>query len=177
MREADVAIRFNEPTQPDLIQRHLGSMRANLYASPEYLKDRGVPKTIQDLKGHDTIQFGAGTAPFHEVNWFAETLAKANVEARTALAVNNIYGIYRAVKSGLGIGSLPDYFLKEGTGIVQVLPEVEGPVIDAYFVYAAELRNSTRVSVFRDYLVKELGRAKSQLMVVAHHTEPLRNAG
>ena len=27
MREADVAIRFNEPRQPDLIQRHLGSLR------------------------------------------------------------------------------------------------------------------------------------------------------
>jgi hypothetical protein len=50
-------------------------------------------------------------------------------------------------------------------------------VIDAYFVYASELRNSTRVSVFRDYLVKEIGRAKSQLMVVAQQSGPLRNAG
>jgi DNA-binding transcriptional LysR family regulator len=177
MREADVAIRFNEPTQPDLIQRHLGSMRANLYASPEYLKERGVPQTIADLKGHDTIQFGEGTAPFHDVNWFAEALEKAGVVARTALSVNNMYGIYRAVKAGIGIGSLPEYFFREGSGIVQVLPELEGPVIDAYFVYASELRNSTRVAVFRDYLVREIARARSQLTVVAQKAETLRNTG
>ena len=177
MREADVAIRFNEPTQGDLIQRHLGGLRVNLYASPEYLKERGVPQAIADLKDHDVVQFGYGALPFQDVNWFAETLAKAKVEARTALTVNNIYGIYRAVKAGIGIGPLPEYFIREGSGIVQVLPEMEGTVVDAYFVYAAELRNSTRVAVFRDYLVREINRARSQLALVAQKSETLRNAG
>ena len=177
MREADVAIRFNEPTQPDLIQRHIGSMRANLYASPEYLKERGVPQDLAELKDHDIIQFGQGTAPIQHINWVVEELAKEGLEAHTALTVNNIYGIYRAIKAGIGIGSLPEYFGREGTGIVQVLPELQGTQIDAYFVYAAELRNSTRVSVFRDYLVREIGRAKSQLTVVAQKAETLSKAG
>ena len=177
MREADVAIRFNEPTQGDLIQRHLGSMRANLYASPEYLKDRGVPQGIHDLKTHDIVQFGEGTAPIPHINWLSEQMAAVDVAAHTTLRVNNIYGIYRAIKAGIGIGSLPEYFGREGTGIVQVLPELEGMQIDAYFVYAAELRNSTRVSVFRDYLVREIGRAKSQLTVGAQKTETLSKTG
>jgi DNA-binding transcriptional LysR family regulator len=177
MREADVAIRFSAPTQGDLVQRHLGSMPVYLYASPEYLKERGVPQTLADLKGHDTIQFGEGVLPFDEVNWFTEALDRAGVGARTALAVNNIYGIYRAVKAGIGIGSLPEYFFREGSGIVQVLPEIEGPVVEAYFVYAAELRNSARVAVFRDYLVREIARARSQLTLVAHKAETLLNAG
>jgi DNA-binding transcriptional LysR family regulator len=176
MREADVAIRFHEPTQSDLVQRHIGSLRANLYAAPEYLKERGVPQTLADLKGHDTVQFGARVLPYNEINWFADVIARAGVEVRTALSVNSIYSIYRAVRAGIGIGSLPEYFVREVPGIVQVLPEVEGPQVDAYFVYAAELRNSTRVAVFRDFLMREMARSKSQLSVVAQKTETLRSA-
>ena len=46
MREADVAIRLRQPTQPDLIQRKLFSVRFHAYASPEYLK-RFVPAEIE----------------------------------------------------------------------------------------------------------------------------------
>ena len=177
MREADVAIRFNEPTQPDLIQRHLGNLRANLYASPEYLKERGLPRSIDDLKNHDIVLFGEGVVPVATVHWLADILTKNMIASRAALRVNNIYGIYRAVKAGIGIGPLPEYFLQEGRGIVQILPELEGPAIDAYFVYPEELRNSARVTVFRDFLVREIAKARSQLSVVAASPDPLRSAG
>jgi DNA-binding transcriptional LysR family regulator len=176
MRQADVAIRFNEPKQPDLIQRHLGTLRSHLYASPEYLKERGMPRSLEDLQNHDVVLFGEGVAPTAAVHWLAELLNKNEVDYRAALRVNSLYGIYRAVKAGIGIGPLPEYFLQEGRGIVQVLPETEGTTIDAYFVYPEELRNSARVAVFRDYLVREIARARSQLAVVAQPTETLRTA-
>lgn len=171
MREADVAIRFNEPTQPDLIQRHIGSLRANLYASADYLKERGVPHTLDDLRNHDLVLFGEGVMPVRAVNWLNDILHNNGIPTRAALRVNNLYGIYRAVKAGIGIGALPEYFLQEGRGIMQVLPGTEGPAIEAYFVYPEELRQSARVAVFRDFLVREIGRAKSQLRVVAHNLE------
>jgi len=176
MREADVAIRFNEPKQPDLIQRHLGNLRSNLYASPEYLKERGLPVTLDDLKNHDVVLFGEGVVPTASVHWLAELLHKNKINSRAALHVNSLYGIYRAVKAGIGIGPLPEYFLQEGRGIVQVVPEVEGPTIGAYFVYPEELRNSARVAVFRDYLVREIAKARSQLTVVAAASETMRTA-
>src|SRR5262249_59595736 len=36
MREADVAIRLRQPTQPDLIQRNLFALHFHAYASPDY---------------------------------------------------------------------------------------------------------------------------------------------
>lgn len=177
MREADVAIRFNEPTQPDLIQRHIGTLRANLYASADYLKERGVPHTLEDLRNHDLVLFGEGVAPVRSINWLPEIMREKSLDARAALRVNNLYGIYRAVKAGIGIGALPEYFLQEGRGVVQVLPGVEGPAIETYFVYPEELRQSARVAVFRDFLVREISRAKSQLRVVAHnHDDGTRSA-
>ena len=163
MREADVALRFNEPRQPDLVQRHLGSLRGSIYASPEYLAERGTPKTLADLKSHDLVVFGEGVSPVVTVNWLPELLQKNDINPHVALRVNNIYGIYRAVQAGIGIGSLPEYFVQEGKGVTRVLPEISGPPLDFYFVYPEELRQSARVQVFRDFLVREIAKAKLQM--------------
>jgi len=162
MREADVAIRFAEPTDPNLIQRHAGTMKVMLFASPDYLKERGTPRSLEDLAKHDIIAFGEGVLPFETVDWVSHELQNRNIAFKPVLRVNNIYGIYRAVKSGIGIGSLPEYFFREGRGLVHVLPDMEGPEIHGYFVYPEELRNSARVAVFRDFLFREIARARSQ---------------
>ena len=46
MREADVAIRMMPPRQPDLIQRHLATIKVKIYASKEYLERHGRPDTM-----------------------------------------------------------------------------------------------------------------------------------
>ena len=44
--------------------------------------------------------------------------------------------------------------MQESSKIVQILPHLEGPTYEAYFVYAEEMRNSKRIAVFRDFLVR-----------------------
>lgn len=155
MRAADVAIRFNAPRQPDLIQRHLINLHYNVYAAPEYLQKYGTPKTPADLDNHRLITYGDDSkAPVDNMNWL---LSAGTTTPRSAvLRINNIYGIYRAVRSGLGIAALPDYFASVASRLVQVLPELRGPSFDCYFVYPEELRHSKRVMVFRDFLLKKL---------------------
>ena len=63
--------------------------------------------------------------------------------------INNVYGMLRAAERGLGVGSLPDYLCSASRRLVRVLPQLEGPTFDAFFVYAAEMRESKRVRVFR----------------------------
>lgn len=161
MREADVAIRFTEPRQPDLIQRHLMAVRFHIYGSVDYLKRRGIPQTLSDLSNHDLILFGSETkAPVENINWL-ETVGDAKPGARrVVLKVNNQYAIYRAVNSGLGLASLPDYMVEGSNDVVRVLPEVMGPEANAYFVYAEELRNSKRIAVFRDFLLRKVAETK-----------------
>ena len=55
MREADVAIRLRQPTQPDLIQRKLFSVHFHAYASPDYLKRFGTPRSHEELDKHRII--------------------------------------------------------------------------------------------------------------------------
>jgi DNA-binding transcriptional LysR family regulator len=160
MREADCAIRFQPPRQPDLIQRQLKVVRSRLYASPDYLKAHGMPTTKEALEDHQLIVYGEDAPqPTPNINWLLAA-PKAPNPHRPVLKVNNIYGIYRAVMSGVGIAALPSYMTRLTNNLVHVVPELEGPEAHTYFVYAEELRQSKRIGVFRDYLVRKVAEAQ-----------------
>ena len=78
------------------------------------------------------------------------------------LKVNSVYAIRRAVQSGMGLASLPEFMATDFANLVRVLPELQGPRIDAYFVYPEELRNSKRIQVFRDFLLRKVAENKMQ---------------
>lgn len=157
MRQADVALRFVPPKQPDLIQRHLLSMPYHVFAAPEYLKKYGMPKHVRDLDDHKIIIYGEEfKPPVQEMNWLLTADTADGRPRKPILKLNNIYGMFRAVESGLGIAALPEYFSSESSNLVKILPEEHGPDVNIYFVYAEELRHSKRVTVFRDFLIKEI---------------------
>jgi DNA-binding transcriptional LysR family regulator len=162
MREADVAIRMHPPRQPDLVQRHLGEIRWQVWASPEYLKAHGAPEKVEDLDHHKLILFGNRKPPVNDVNWIAEIGRRDGTPRPAVLEVNSLQVMLTAIKAGIGLGAVPDYLISEGDPIVPVLQNITKPHVDMYFVYPEELRNSKRVSVFRDFLVKNItGRSPS----------------
>jgi len=153
MREADVAIRLRRPTQPDLIQRKLFTVHQHLYASIDYVKKYGIPKSVEDLDKHKILTFGQAPGYLTNVNWL-ETLGRPEDEPRNVtLRVNNLYGLRRAVQSGIGIAFLGDYIVAADSSLVQIDLPVETPEFDTYFVYPEELKDTKRVTVFRDFLV------------------------
>jgi DNA-binding transcriptional LysR family regulator len=161
MREADVAIRMLPPRQPDLIQRHLLTVHINIYAAASYIHRRGMPKTPEDLDGHSIIVYGEDARPpVQDLNWLLRLGVKSGQRRTPVLCINNVYAIFKALQAGIGIGALPEYMVQGSNDLVRVLPQIQGPRIDAYFVYPEELRNSKRIQVFRDFLLQQV--AKSQ---------------
>ena len=156
MREADVAIRMHPPKQPDLVQRHLLAIQWIVCASPEYLKKHGVPQRPEDLDAHKQILFGDYHPPVQDINWLAEAGRRPGSPRRALLEVNSTQAMVLSIRSGLGIGALPDYLIAENQDLVVLLPELKAPKVDVYFVYPEELRNSKRVAVFRDFLLSRL---------------------
>lgn len=157
MREADVAIRMAKPKQPDLVQRLLLTVQSHVYAAADYLSNKGTPETAEDLDQHAIILYGQDAPPpVASINWLMDAGADPENRRKPILRLNNLYGIYRAVHSGLGIAALPDYMVPETSSLIRILPELAGPSIEAYFVYPEELRQSKRVSVFRDFLLRKV---------------------
>ena len=172
-RQADVAIRFSEQTNSKVIQRRLMTIRYHLFASREYLRTRGTPLTAQDLDQHELIVYGNDLeAPLKNLDWVLELGCEPGKVRHPALRVNSVYGIYRAVKSGLGIAALPYYISDEDPELAEVLPNLQGPTIDAYFVYPEELRWSKRVSVIRDFLLQQAAEDQGAAPNVIRVAEP-----
>ncbi len=156
MREADVAIRMHPPKQPDLVQRHLLTILWQVCASPDYLKRNGVPTRPEELDAHKLILFGGYHPPVTDMNWLADAGRRPGNPRRALLEVNSTQAMTLAIRSGLGIGALPDYVMAENQDLVVLMPDLKPPKIDVYFVYPEELRNSKRVAVFRDFLLSRL---------------------
>jgi DNA-binding transcriptional LysR family regulator len=159
MREADVAVRLRQPVQPDLIQRKLFSVRFHIYASPEYLKRFGTPRTLEELDKHRVLLLGGNVPTYlQNVNWLVDVARDGKGPRTPLLVINNILGIMRACQRGLGIAMLPDYLVEEDGGLVQLFVDGEEISLDAYFVYPEELKSVARVQVFRDFLVAKAQR-------------------
>lgn len=156
IREADAAIRFHPARHPDLVQVPLMSLRNSLYASNDYLRQHGVPQKLSDLAGHKLLAFdgSVNTLPFPEVNWMLELPGLKGV--RPSFRVNSLIAMRTAVKQGMGIAALPDYLVHRTRHISRVLPDVAGPVTDAWYVYPVELKNSKRVSVFKHFVGQKI---------------------
>ncbi len=157
MREADIGIRLSPPRQADLIQRHLLTVHMAIFASTHYLKKHGSPTKPEDLDDHRIVVYGDDARPpVPDVNWLLRIGNSSGELRKPNLTINNVYGVMRAVQAGAGIGALPEFMVQGQSDLVQVLPELTGPTIDAYFVYPEELRSSKRIQVFRDFLLRHV---------------------
>jgi len=154
MREADVAIRMKEPSQADLIRRRLMAVRMRLFATQAYLADRGVPRRLDDLSQHRLICQHASSAQVAAGAVLVQQLM--SYEIPSTLTVNNYYGVLQAVLSNLGIGVLPDYLTEDFPNLVRVLPTVESSEVPVFLAYPEELRQSKRVTAFRDFVTEEV---------------------
>ena len=154
MREADVAIRMKEPSQADLVRKRLMSIRMRLYASPDYLAANGKPQRLEDLSTHRLIAQSPTAAQVTAGAQLVQRLLSYDVPAK--LTVNNYFGVLQAVISNLGIGVLPDYILEDFPSVVRVLPEIESNEVPVFLAYPEELRQSKRVSAFRDFVQEEI---------------------
>ena len=140
------------------------TVRHHAYASADYLKKYGIPQRPEELDKHRIIIYGSDSRPpIRNVNWLLESGARPGFERQPIFAVNNLYAILKALQSGLGIASLPDFMEQETSGLVRVLPDMLGGEFEAFFVYPEELRTSKRISVFRDFLLRKVADAKNGL--------------
>jgi DNA-binding transcriptional LysR family regulator len=70
--------------------------------------------------------------------------------------VNNYFGVLQGVLNNLGIGVLPDYVTEDFPDLVRVMPEVESAEVPVFLAYPEELRQSKRISAFRDFVQDEI---------------------
>ena len=155
---SDVEVRMTPSSSQDDVQIKLADCRYKIFASKDYLKVNGLPKTTKDLDDHKIISYGEDAQPpidRHRLNWLL-TIGKENKRPRKPiLEVSSIYGIAKATEVGMGIASLPDLMEFEMIELIEILPQLEGPKMSISLCYNYELRNDSRIKAFKDFMLQE----------------------
>jgi DNA-binding transcriptional LysR family regulator len=154
MREADVAIRMKEPSQADLIRKRLMTVHMCLYATESYVRKQGTPESHEALTGHRLICQNPRSAQAGAAATVVSELMTNDISS--LLTVNNYFGVLQGVLHDLGIGVLPDYLSHDFPQLVRVLPGFTSTAVPVFLAYPEELRQSRRVSAFRDFVQEEI---------------------
>ncbi|MDE0983667.1 MAG: LysR family transcriptional regulator [Yoonia sp.] len=154
MREADIAIRMKEPSQADLIRKKLMTVRMRLYATQKYMEQNGTMTVMEGISKHRLICQSLSSAQVAAGSSLVQHLLTYDVPS--LFTVNNYFGVLQGVLNNLGIGVLPDYVTEDFPDLVRVMPEVESAEVPVFLAYPEELRQSKRISAFRDFVQDEI---------------------
>lgn len=146
-READIAITLERPEQGRLVSSKLTDYTLGLYASRDYLAQRGKPEDVDALKAHPRIGYVEDLIFTASLNFSGEVMRSwdAGFEISTAI------GQTEAVRSGAGIGILHDYIARQYPELQRILPEVS--IRRAYWTtYHETARDLMRVRSVADFL-------------------------
>ena len=161
-RQADIGIFMRRPKQLNYIQKKLVDIKYYIYGSNKYLEKYGMPKTITDLNKHKFISFGKGApSPVYDPDWALKLGIKDAKKRKPVMKVNSVMGLLLAVEAGVGLAALPEYLVSNSNNVIKVLPNSEGPITEAHFVYPQSLKNNARITAFRNFLFSKIGDWKS----------------
>jgi DNA-binding transcriptional LysR family regulator len=150
----DIALRPTRGTLRDssLIAKQILQTSLGLYASPAYIKKRGMPETLQQVYEHDFISFSLGDAsPLH----VTKDGAQYDFTPKARLHINDVLSCKRAAVSGLGITLLPCRIARQEVKDKQLIPLLADyvfPTITLFAVYTSRQWLPSKVKVFLDYL-------------------------
>ena len=116
----DIAIRTGAPQSDTFVVRRIGQLHRHLYANPAYLKARGTPLTIDDLRHHALI---ANSQHDHLNVW--QFKKAPPVHAEGPFSADNTATVASMAIAGLGIARITSVVaepLVQQGKLVQVLP-------------------------------------------------------
>ncbi|MDJ0843107.1 LysR family transcriptional regulator [Crocosphaera sp.] len=150
----DLVIRIGSPpTSPNLIVHKITTISRVICASPHYLKMKGMPQTIQDLKDHSCLHYGYLLSGGQWRLIHQEKEEKIFVEG--VFCSNNGEALRDAALQGLGIVMLPTFiienFLKNGD-LTRVLSEYQPPELELLIIYPVNRHLSPKIQLLTQFL-------------------------
>ena len=150
----DLAIRFTNQPDPNLIARPLATCHSLLVASPEYLAQKGVPQTPQDLVEHIYLAH----ANINRKEWkFYQNEREISLELTSQFTTNDTGALLNLTLAGGGIAMLPKYLLNEHLAsqqLVPILTDWQLPTYQIYALYSSRHKLPLTIRTLVDFLVE-----------------------
>lgn len=151
----DIAVRITENPPQNLAVTPVGLMEDVVCAARKYLDENGVPKVPQDLASlhHRCLLY---LNPTRMKRWtFRKDRRIQVVEVKGATAYNAHQAMIGPLVKGVGIGKLPEYFVKrflDSGALVKLLPGYQCEQLPIYLVHHDLAGQPPRVREFVSFL-------------------------
>ena len=153
----DCVLRGGPALDESLVARPLAMMEQLTLASPAYLARMGTPLCLEQLAGHQMVEYVSSASGKRFGLEFLLGSELRPINLKKVVAVNSSAGYFAACEAGYGLIQAPRYHalrqLAEGT-LVQVLADVAVPKMALTALYPPHRQLSQRVRVFVDWLVQ-----------------------
>ena len=153
----DCVLRGGPALDESLVARPLAMMEQLTLASPAYLARMGTPLCLEQLAGHQMVEYVSSASGKRFGLEFLLGSELRPINLKKVVAVNSSTGYFAACEAGYGLIQAPRYHalrqLAEGT-LVQVLADVAVPKMALTALYPPHRQLSQRVRVFVDWLVQ-----------------------
>lgn len=150
----DCVLRVGALDDGDYVARPLGNIKMTTCASPEYLAQYGVPKTLDDLQHHQGVNW-INTSSRQVMPWcFQRDSATEEIALPGKLILDNSEVYITAGLAGLGLLQGMNFFLQpyiDNGQLVEVLPDYPSPRRRLSLLYPHR-HLSHKVRVFAEWL-------------------------
>jgi len=159
----DLAIRARTPPDSGLVARKLMDAELVVAAAPAYLRRAGRPKKLEDLAGHECIQFLLPRTG-QRVAWeFRRDGEDVEIETPGSYTcADDVLAVATLARAGAGLVQTHRFILQDdlarGT-LVEVLQPFGGRARPFSLIYPASRHMPLRVRVFIDFLAEKVPRA------------------
>ena len=148
----DVALRNGELPDSNLIALRIGTVRRVVCASPAYLQARGMPRTPDELAGHDCISYEGFFGP--DVWMFVRGKSSVAVQVHSRLVVGSVEAACDAARAGIGITTAFSFHVKvalDAGTLTTLLDDFQPRSRPVSLVYPADRFLPIKVRAFLDF--------------------------
>ncbi len=154
----DCILRSGELQDSSLIMRQIARLERGTFASPAYVSQRGFPRTLDELDGHEMVgHLSPNTGEIAPLAFQVEGGVR-NIVLPARMSVAGPETNVAAACLGLGIIQIPRYRaireLAEGA-LVEILPDIPSTPLPVHVLYPHRHQLSPRVRVFIDWVAQQ----------------------
>jgi DNA-binding transcriptional LysR family regulator len=153
----DCVIRGGEIADSEMIVRRLGAAQEATFASPAYLERHRVPRSIEDLEGHEMIGFASSRTGHVLPLEFTVASEVRTLTLPHRITVTDTETYAALARLGFGLMQVPRYRYAEDLAagkLAEVLPDHPPAPTPISVLYPRSRQLSPRVRVFIDWLVE-----------------------
>ncbi len=149
----DITLRIGDLQPSSLIARKICPIRRLMCASPDYLEDRGRPRTPADLADHAILHYGHLG---NELHWPLRGIGNSNrLPVTPVLCSNNGDVLKMASLAGQGIVLLPAFIVADELASGALVPVLEGfepAPVALHAIYPPDKYRPAKTRAFVDFL-------------------------